>query len=67
MPRQDGRSREEEEDECASYGNSIDQNESKVHTQHNSLYNGRREGSGKGDAERRDGNEGSCDSRKSER
>ena len=66
MPRQDGRSIEEEEDECASYGGSIDQNKSKVHTQHNSLYNGRREESGKGNAERCDGNKGSCDSHKSE-
>ena len=41
MPRQDGRSREEEEDECASYGGSIDQNESSVRTQHNPRYIGR--------------------------
>ena len=39
MPRQDGRSREEEEDECASYGGSIDQNESRGHTSHtHTLY-----------------------------
>ena len=41
MPRQDGRSIEEEEDECASYGGSIDQNESSVRTQHNPRYIGR--------------------------
>ena len=46
MPRQDGRSREGEEDECASYGGSIDQNESREHTSHtHMLYTKAKEGS----------------------